>query len=333
MPTRLRRVLHTIAWIAGSIATLLSAATLYALATYQRSWNLPLPKIVASTDPSIVARGRYIVYGPGRCADCHVADADRERLLDGDQPPLAGGSGETTFIGRWTAPNLTPDDATGIGRISDSEIARMLRHGVNRFNRIGPPFMDVYANLAEDDVIAIVSYLRAQPPMRGVGPAADVNILGKLTLAFALKPYAPAGPPPRSLEPQATVEYGAYVARTLAGCPACHTARNLMTGTYSSPYFSGGLPFRARAHPGYVYVSPNLTPDSETGRIASWTEQGFVDRFRAGLLIRDSPMPWSGFQKMTDTDLRALYRFLHNLPAIRRDNGPVMQREHGQSAG
>jgi mono/diheme cytochrome c family protein len=333
MPARAGRVLRTIAWIAGSIAMLLIAATLYAIAAYQRSWNLPLPEILASSDPSVIARGRYIVYGPGRCADCHVGDADRERLLDGDEPPLTGGSGETTFIGKWTAPNLTPDDATGIGSVSDSKIARMLRHGVNRFNRIGLPFMDVYANLAEEDVVAIVSYLRAQPPMRGVGPAADINIVGKLTLAYALKPYAPAGPPLRSLQPQATAKYGAYVARTLAGCPACHTARNLMTGTYSGPPFSGGLPFRARAHPGYVYVSPNLTPDSETGRIASWTEQDFVSRFRAGLLIRDSPMPWSGFQKMTDTDLRALYRFLHSLAPIRRENGPVIQPERGQSAG
>jgi mono/diheme cytochrome c family protein len=306
---------------------------MYAWAAYQRTWDVPLPATRASSRPEVIARGRYIVYGPGRCADCHVGDADRDRLLAGEEPALTGGAGEKTFIGTWSAPNLTPDSTTGIGRVTDGQLARMLRYGVNRFGRIGPPFMDVYANLAEDDVVAIISFLRSLPPATGVAPSATINVLGKLTLAYALRPYAPAAPPPERMDPDSTASYGAYVARTLAGCPACHTARNLRTGAYLGPPFSGGLPFRAREHRGFVYVSPNLTPDPDTGRITSWSEGDFVTRFHAGLLLHDSPMPWSGFQKMSDTDLRALYRYLQSLPRVRRDNGPVMQREGRQAAG
>jgi hypothetical protein len=132
---------------------------------------------------------------------------------------------------------------------------------------------------------------------------------------------------------EATAAYGSYVANTLAGCSACHTARNLRTGTYLSPFFSGGLAFKSREHPGQVYVSPNLTPDPATGHITQWTEDAFVQRFRAGLLIPDSPMPWAGFARMTDTDLRALYRFLRSLPPVRHDVGPVLQKDTGTSAG
>jgi hypothetical protein len=68
-------------------------------------------------DPAASARGRYIVYGPGRCADCHAADAARPQLLLGEDVPLTGGSGETTSLGTWRAPNLTPDPATGVGHV------------------------------------------------------------------------------------------------------------------------------------------------------------------------------------------------------------------------
>ena len=36
---------------------------------------------------------------------------------------------------------------------------------------------------------------------------------------------------------------------------------------------------------------------------------------------------------LTDADLRALYRYLHSLPPVRRDNGPTMQKEKGSVAG
>jgi mono/diheme cytochrome c family protein len=329
----LRKIAVALGWVVGFVVVLAGAAVAYALVGYRKTWDVPLPATRASADPAVVARGKYIVYGPGRCADCHTADADHERLLHGEEVPLTGGSGEVTFIGTWSAPNLTPDAATGIGAVSDGQLARMVRYGVNRHGTIAPPFMDVFANLTEEDLTAIVSYLRSLPPTPGVAPSANINVLGKLTLAYFLKPYAPVRAPRQSLTPEASVSYGDYVANALAGCPACHTARNLKTGAYLSPFFSGGLAFRSRLHPGYVYVSPNLTPDPATGHITSWTEDAFVQRFRLGLVLMDSPMPWAGFARMSDTDLRALYRYLHSLPPVRHDNGPTLQPQKGQAAG
>ena len=245
-----RRIVRAVLWTVGLAFLAAGAASLYALVGYKKSWDVPMPATRASADPAAIARGRYIVYGPGRCADCHVADDQRPALLRGEEVPLTGGPGEHTFIGTWTAPNLTPDRATGIGGVSDAQLARMIRYGVNRHGRIAPPFMDVFANLAEDDVVAVISYLRSLPPTPGLAPAASINILGKLTLAYFLKPYGPVATPPAHVEPEISAKYGDYVANTLAGCPACHTARNLKTGEYLSPFFSGGLAFRAHQHPG-----------------------------------------------------------------------------------
>jgi mono/diheme cytochrome c family protein len=325
-------VWRTLAWTIGAVVVAAGVAVAYAAVAYRKTWDIPIPNIRASNDPAVIARGRYITYGPARCADCHVPDAVRPQLVRGEEVPLTGGPGETTYIGSWTAPNLTPDQATGIGAVSDGQLARLLRHGVNREGRLALPFMDSYADLTEADLVAVISFLRSLPPAPGVPPSSRVNILGKLALAYFLEPYGPVSTPAAHLEPEATPAYGAYIATTLAGCRTCHTARDLRTGAYISPFFSGGLAFRSRAQPGFMYVSPNITPDA-TGRIAGLSEDAFVRRFRQGLTIADSPMPWGSFTRMSDTDTRAVYRFLQSLPPVDRDNGPTIQPIKGQVAG
>lgn len=52
------------------------------------------------------------------------------------------------------------------------------------------------------------------------------------------------------------------------------------------------------------------------------SEAVFVARFRAGRVIANSPMPWQAFRKMSDDDLRAIYRYLKTVPAVHRDVGP-----------
>lgn len=65
-----------------------------------------------------------------------------------------------------------------------------------------------------------------------------------------------------------------------------------------------------------VRSTPNLTPDPKTGRIYAWSEDAFVARFEAGIAT-GSPMPWRTFSRITDDDLRALYRYFRSLPPAR----------------
>jgi mono/diheme cytochrome c family protein len=327
------KVVVGLAVLAGIAGVLAGVGVAGAWTLYPRAWDRPFPAVRASADRVVIERGRYIVYGPGRCADCHTPESARPVLNEGGTVPLTGGSGEQTFLGTWSAPNLTPDMATGIGAVSDGQLARMMRYGVDRDGHIALPFMDPFADMTDADLAAVLSFLRSQPPASGVPPSARVNLLGRLALVYFIEPYAPSAPPRAALTPAPTAAYGEYLARALAGCGSCHTARSLRTGAYLSPRFSGGLAFRSRLHPDLMYVSPNLTPDSATGHIAAWTEDDFVLRFRRGAVLEDSPMPWGGFRRMTDTDLRALYRFFRTLPAVRHDVGPTVQPAHGQIAG
>ena len=52
------------------------------------------------------------------------------------------------------------------------------------------------------------------------------------------------------------------------------------------------------------------------------SEDEFVARFRAGRAIPGSPMPWQGYARMAEDDLRAIYRYLMTVPPARNDVGP-----------
>jgi mono/diheme cytochrome c family protein len=313
--------------VAGLLVLSVVAALLYALLAYDRSWDVPIPDVRASSDSALIARGEYLVYGPGHCADCHSQPSERERLFAGEIVPLTGGIEEDTWLGRWMAPNLTSDTVTGIGALSDGQIARMMRHGVNRDDQISLPFTDSFADLTEEDLVAILSYLRTLPPADGVGPASEVNLWGKITLAYFIDPYGPVEMPPAAITPDTSIEYGGYLANTVGRCGSCHTPRNLKTGEYLGPRFSGGLPFDSRENPGTVYLTPNLTPDSGTGHIVTWSEDEFVARMKAGATIGDSPMPWGSFRRMTEEDLRAIYRYLQSLDPVAHQVGPIVQEK------
>ena len=56
------------------------------------------------------------------CASCHGDPARRDELMAGVEIPLSGGFVWDIPPGGFDAPNITPDDETGLGRISDQAI-------------------------------------------------------------------------------------------------------------------------------------------------------------------------------------------------------------------
>lgn len=319
-----RTVLKVAGWVLGVAAAGVAALFVTILVRWDRTFDAPYPAVAATTDSATVARGRYLAYGPAHCAACHVAPADTAALHAGAEPPLAGGY---TFVippGTFPVPNLTPDSATGIGRRSDGELARLLRHGVRADGRTAVPFMTAQ-NASDEDLVALLSFLRFQPPVRHAVPDRRPNLLGKAVLAFVMTPVGPRGTSPATAPTGATVERGEYLANGLAACVGCHTPRSTVSGAYLGPPFSGGTPEPVAGDPTRILTAPNLTPDSATGRIAAWTEDAFVARFRAGRLLRESYMPWEFFARMTDDDLRAIYRYLRTLPPVRNETGPSIR--------
>jgi mono/diheme cytochrome c family protein len=229
-----------------------------------------------------------------------------------------------TPVGTFRVPNITTDSETGIGRLKDEEIARLIRYGVKPNGQAALPFMP-YANLSDDDLTAIISYLRTQKPVKNEVEDHDVNPLGRIVQAYVLEPKGPTGTPPKSFPPAATAEYGEYIAHNIGNCVMCHTQVDMRTGAFAGPMFGGGAEHEATGNPTKKYVAPNLTPDPRWGWLQGWTEDAFVQRFHAGRVHADSPMPWESFKGMTDDDLRALYRYLQTLPPAQTGPDP---REH-----
>ena len=226
----------------------------------------------------------------------------------------------------FRAPNITPDPATGIGAASDGAIARALRHGVGIDGRALLPFMEMQG-LADDDLTAIVSYLRTQAPVVHAVPPHEYNLLGRVVCTTVLaNPIGPAEPPPAVAPRDIGIETGRYLAGSVSNCWACHTERSPSTGELLGPRY-GGARFMPGGGADTVWAPPNLTPDPRTGRLMQLglTEDGFVERMRAGPLLPGSPMPWDVYRRMTEGDLRSIYRFLMSLPPLENDVGPAVR--------
>jgi len=316
-----RRILRWTAGILAGLSVCLAAIVVAAIWRADRTFHAPAPDLRAVADPETIARGRYLVQGPAHCADCHAPPSQKPRVDAGLEADLSGGYVLKTFLGEMRAPNITSDTATGIGGITDAELARFFRFGIDHRSQVGLPLM-MYADLSDRDLIAVLSYLRTLPPISHAVPPSSYNILGKITKAYFLEPFAPAPDTSISPLPGVTREYGGYLAKVVANCASCHTARNMKTGEYTGPPFAGGLVFRKSDDPGQVMVSPNLTPDPQTGAIAGWSRERFIERMRRGDLRGWSPMPWGPYARMSDADLEAIHLFLLGLEPIHRENRP-----------
>jgi len=260
---------------------------------------------------ALTARGESIVRNVAVCGGCHAADPMRH--IDG---ALSGGKEFRDWrIGTARAANLTSDAETGLGAWSEAEIVRALRNGQRKDGRLLAPVMpyEWFHNMSDEDAFAVARYLKSLPPVRNEVKQ-NPNLVFKLGKLFLLrpKPAISTSAPPGA----ATEDYGAYLTQHVGLCAECHTPR---TGLQSKPDKS--RLFAGNAHPPKDFPAnpSNVTPDNETG-IGKWTEADFVQTMRtgknpAGISLHPF-MPWSELRRMSDEDLRAMYRYLRTLPPI-----------------
>ena len=110
------------------------------------------------------------------------------------------------------------------------------------------------------------------------------------------------------------------------GCIGCH-ATNGPQGPDLTKYLSGGGVKITSEHG--TYVSPNLTPDPETGLARRTDDQ--VKRvlrsgtFQDGHVVPYTTMPWGSFSHLTEEDRHAVVVYLRHLPAVKhRIPDPVL---------
>lgn len=274
--------------------------------------TVPLPAFnpAAIVDTAaLVARGEYIVRNVAVCGSCHAAD----RNVDG---PLSGGREFKDWrLGTVRAANVTPDSSTGIGTWSEAEIVRAIRTGQRKDRRLLAPVMpyEWLHEMSDADAFAVAAYLKSQPAVHH-----EVHQSPNLSFRFARAVFL--GPkrgesvigPPRAV----TASYGEYLTQHAGLCAECHTPRS---GLRASP--DRGRLFAGQSHPpsGFPAKPANITPDSETG-IGRWSEADFLQTLRTGVnpqgVELDPFMPWHQVGRMTDDDLRAIYRYLRTVRPV-----------------
>jgi mono/diheme cytochrome c family protein len=172
-----RRVLKWSGAVLAGLLTLVFAAVLAAVlvgyAKLNRKHDNPVSHVSVDVTPERIARGERFGH---LCAGCHAAD---------ESPPMEGRDflQDAPPIGTFYAPNLTP---IHLSEWTDGEIIRAIREGVHRSGRsllIMPS--TTFRNLSDEDVQAIVAYLRSQPPVGPDTPTNKLNVLGALMVNLA----------------------------------------------------------------------------------------------------------------------------------------------------
>lgn len=119
------------------------------------------PRVTVDTSDPKIARGQYLVEGPGHCGECHTP----RNALGGFETNLwLAGAPNPESEGR--IPNITPGSRS-ISGWSESDIVGYLQTGFTPdFDTVGGSMVEVQQNLAKlpaADLEAIAAYLKAVP--------------------------------------------------------------------------------------------------------------------------------------------------------------------------
>lgn len=146
--------------------------------------------------------------------------------------------------------------------------------------------------------------------------AIGVLLLAGVGAKLLLWPADDIGPPakPSSLSQEQLVARGAYLARA-GDCMACHTTRG-------GVQYAGG---RALATPFGNVISPNITPDKDTG-IGAWSADDFWramhnGKSKDGRLLYPA-FPYTSYTRVRREDSDALYAYFQSVPPQRQANLP-----------
>jgi len=290
-------------WLRRSAIVLAGLAVLAAGALFTGDWlaqrkmarhvAVDVQAVAFRDDAASLARGRYLFASRG-CVDCHGAQGNGHMFLD-------DGKGL-----RVKGPSISPGAGSVVAGYQPVDWVRAIRHGVDPRGRalMVMPSED-YNRLTDDDLAALVAYIRHLPPAEGTAAIVDLPLPVKALYGFGAMHDAAAKidhslPPAKPVPDGVTLAHGAYVANMCLGCHGAQLAGGKIPG--------GPPDWPAAA---------NLTPGEGTVMARYADEAAFTQMFRSGKRPDGSAvqvMPFGSLAQMNDTDVRALYLYLRSLP-------------------
>ena len=138
-----------------------------------------------------------------------------------------------------------------------------------------------------------------------------------LALSAARAPAQQQASPPQP--DAALLERGRYLVEVAVFCGACHATRGPDGRVLPGMELAGGRVFQER---GFRAVTPNITPDPETG-IGRWTDAEIAASIRDGRRpdgsLIDPPMPVESYRGISDRDLAAIVAYLRTVRPVRHE--------------
>lgn len=288
----LKKALKITVIIVASVASLV--AILYMVvyfsteARINKKYNVTLQQLVIPTDSVSYLAGKHIAENRG-CLGCHGKNLASGHVFLSDSTPL----------GFLAATNIT--GGKGGVQFKDEDWIRVLRHGLNKQNN-SVWFMPSHevANITNQDMAQLISYLKSQPPVDKATPSKHLKPLGRILLFLDQFPLLPAevidhnALYPQSISTTVSAHYGEYLSTT---CQGCH----------------GSTLKGAQAHSAGEPYIPNI---SSTGNVGKWKEQEFVTAIKTGVRPDgrklNEAMPYKEFT-YNDDELKSIYLYLQQL--------------------
>jgi cytochrome c2 len=300
--------------VLGGVVLLVAGFVGYVAITGIPTYDPPaIPKISVDVTPARVARGEVIANV--QCLECH---SNKEGRLTGRQMTDV----PETF-GKVFSKNITQDKTKGIGNWTDGELIYFLRTGVRKDGTFGF-IMPSYPNLADEDLMAVVAWLRSD---RFPVQASDVepqptepSLFSKFLTHTVMKPL----PYPQTIiarpDTNNLVALGKYTADAFGDCYACHSAdlvkQDKVITEKTEGYYGGGI--ELKDDKGNPILTSNLTFDEETGIARTYTKEQFIKAVRMGVRPDGSVLryPMSPKLALSEREVGAIYEYLKTVPKI-----------------
>ena len=296
----MKKIFKWIGIVFGSLIglVLVLAAVFYSMgnARLNKTYDFPPSNIVLPTDAASIEYGKH--RAETLCQGCHDAD-------------LSGIEGwfNADPLGTVDSANLTSGEG-GIGQefTTDEDYVNAIRHGIDPEGK--PIFMPAVvstSHLSDEDLGAIIAYVKSVPPVDHLTKGQQFKPLAKIMLAAGVLGKLPVESVSHEThvtapERAVSVGYGGYLVDT-NDCRVCHGPQ-LNGGQYPDPTIN--------------LISPNLTTGGDPG---FWTEEQFINTIRTGTTpggheLNPDYMPWKDYKLMTDDELKAIFLYLYSLPKL-----------------
>lgn len=266
--------------------TLLALASLVGWLRFRaretRTYDVPKARATVAPTPAVLARGEHLARGLAGCAVCHGADFGGRVFAD-------------TPLFSAVAPNLTLGEGSAVRTFSDTDWYNVIVHGVNQrgTSLLLMPSKEV-GSFSDDDVAAIIAYVRSQPRVNRNSGESRVTALGRVVIGLfgidllSAEPIDHQARRPVAPEVSSTPAYGAYLSNV---CRGCHGAD-----------LRGGIVI----HPGAPPSADISSASMKAYDFAAFERALRQGKSRDGHTLADD-MPWKSMQKLSDDELRALW--------------------------